>query len=135
MEGRPWSLPSGCGFAPCRMPFLVKVFKMFSMKKTKRSWKGERGNRLFLIRSHLLKQCSVPPRGQQLDVFFLLSGPVLPSLPALCGSQDFNYREGGDFATVWKASRAFFFLVLLNPGIFHHSPSNEFLRSFLLTPV
>ena len=49
------------------------------------------------------------PRGQQLNVFFLLSRPVFPSLPALCESQDFNYREGRTFTIVWKAHQAFFF--------------------------
>ena len=39
-EGRPWSLPSGCACAPCRMPFVAEAFKMLSMKKTKRSWRG-----------------------------------------------------------------------------------------------
>lgn len=54
MEGRPWSLPSGCACTPCRMPFVAEAFKMLSMKKTKRSWEGDRGNRLFLSSSHLL---------------------------------------------------------------------------------
>ena len=34
---------------------------------------------------------------------------MLPSLPALCESQDCNYREGRTFTTVWKANQAFFF--------------------------
>lgn len=54
VEGRPRSIPSGCWFAPCRMPFLIEVFKMLSMEKTERSWEEERGNWLFLITFHLL---------------------------------------------------------------------------------
>lgn len=84
MGGRPWNIPSGCGLLPAGCPCLVEVFKMLSMKKTEKSWgRGERGNRLFLIRFHLLKQCLVPPRDQQFDTIFLLSGLVLPSLPSL----------------------------------------------------
>lgn len=108
MEGRPWSLPSGCAFAPCRMPFLVEAFKMLSMGKPARSWEGERGNQLFLIRSHLSNN-ALPLRGQQFDVLFLLSGPVLPSLPALGGSQSFNYSEGGHFCLCLENKLSIFF--------------------------
>lgn len=91
-------------FAPCRMPFLVEVFKMLSMKRTGRSWEGERGNHQTLS----LKQCLVLPRDQHLHITFLLSGPDFLLSPPHWRAQDFNYREGEDFTSVWKASRAFF---------------------------
>lgn len=103
------SIPSGCWFAPCRMPFLIEVFKMLSMEKTERSWEEERGNWLFLITFHLLNNARCPWGISNLtlsscsqDLYFLLSPPH-------CRAQDFNYREGEGIASVWKASRAFFF--------------------------
>lgn len=91
-------------FAPCRMPFLVEVSKMLSMGRTGRSWEGERGNH----QTSSPKQCLVPPRDQHLDITFLLSGPALPLSPPHWRAGGFNYREGEDFTSVWKASRAFF---------------------------
>lgn len=80
MDGRPWKFLQD---AVCSLQdaFLVKAFKMLSMRKTETLGGGE-GKSVVPHQISSLKQCLVLPRDQQFDITFLLLGTLLPPLPS-----------------------------------------------------